>query len=239
MPFFCAVKQCWPTLNSEYRGCAVIMRKVFFKVPMKRVLLSAVSLSLKPHKDIRESLGSDIKRQALWRGTLQSCHQSINISTFFSLCLVAKEQPFAWVLGAAGSGPGLPSVPACHTCAAQTRAVHCFGKCMSFHQVLLHYWDLQGLLSSNSLWPHGAHFLHSPSVAEDEQSCLPHLCRETEPAGELHAGKAELRLCVSRLQLLLLGKLCSASRHLRPAQSRGITHCVSGFEWTWWGVCML
>lgn len=68
---------------------------VFFNVPMKWVLLSTLSLSWKPRKDISESLGFDIKRQALWRGTLQSCHQSTNISATFSLCCAAKEQPFA------------------------------------------------------------------------------------------------------------------------------------------------
>lgn len=106
---------------------------------------------------------------------------------------------------------------------------------MSFHQVLLHYWALQGLPSSNSLWPHGAHFLHSPPVAEDDHSCLPHLCRalEKQSQWELHAGKAELQaapVCEQAAAAAAGEALPSASRHLCSAQSHGMTRCVGGFE---------
>lgn len=82
---------------------------------------------------------------------------------------------------------------------------------MSFHQVLLHYWDLEGLPASNSLWPHGENFLHSPSVSEDEQSCLPHLCRVLEKRSQQESSvparqSSRQCLCVSRL--LLLRELC-------------------------------
>lgn len=215
---------------------------VFFNVPMKWVLLSTLSLSWKPRKDISESLGFDIKRQALWRGTLQSCHQSTNISATFSLCCAAKEQPFAMSAWSSRLKPR-----------ASFSASMAHMSCSDSSSALL--WKMHVLPPGPLalLGPWGLASLQLPLASWGEFSSFP-ICVwrwaimpstslqgawETQPAGELCAGKAEQQAVpVCEQAAAAEGALPSTSKHLLSAQRHGITYCVSGFEWTWWGVCM-